>query len=105
VAELKKKIHALKPALYPARQRLTLPAKPGAKSGELLKDSATIASAGLSDGSVVVFKDLGTQVRPRQGNGRSRIAAAGRLQRSARVGRASVCAATITAVSAAAVAA
>lgn len=63
MAELKKKIHALKPKFYPSRQRLTLPPKAGAKSGEALRDSATIESLGLKDGAVVHFKDLGTQVR------------------------------------------
>jgi len=63
VAQLKKKIHALKPKLYPARQRLTLQPAAGAKSGEVLKDNATLESVGLKDGSVVLFKDLGTQVR------------------------------------------
>jgi hypothetical protein len=62
VAALKKKIHAAKPKLSPARQRLTLPPPPGAKSGEVLKDASTLAAAGLKDGSVVLFKDLGMQV-------------------------------------------
>lgn len=48
---------------YPARQRLTLPAKEGQKSGEVLKDSSRLSEYGLSNGSVVLFKDLGTQVR------------------------------------------
>jgi very-long-chain enoyl-CoA reductase len=62
VSDLKKKIHKAKSALYPARQRLTLPPPPGAKSGDVLKDGATLESVGLKDGSVVLFKDLGTQV-------------------------------------------
>lgn len=76
MGELKKKIHGLKPKLYPARQRLTLPPKAGAKSGEVLKDSATIDSLGLKDGSVIIFKDLGTQVRGQE-RARGRAAAAG----------------------------
>ncbi|GBF94137.1 hypothetical protein Rsub_07124 [Raphidocelis subcapitata] len=62
VGELKKKIHASKSKYYPARQRLTLPPKAGTKSGEVLKDSATLASQGLKDGSVIYFKDLGIQI-------------------------------------------
>lgn len=59
---LKKKYHALNKKAYPARQRLTLPAKEGQKSGEALKDSDTLAKYGLSNGSVVQYKDLGPQV-------------------------------------------
>lgn len=62
VAELKKKIHKSKSKYYPARQRLTLPPAPGAKSGDVLKDGATLEALGLKDGSVVLFKDLGTQI-------------------------------------------
>lgn len=62
VTELKKKIHKAKAKFYPARQRLTLPPAPGAKSGDVLKDGATLESLGLRDGSVVLFKDLGTQI-------------------------------------------
>jgi hypothetical protein len=62
VTELKKQIYKAKSTYYPARQRLTLPAPPGAKSGEVLKDGATLDGLGLKDGSIVLFKDLGTQV-------------------------------------------
>jgi hypothetical protein len=63
VTELKKKYHAVAKKYYPERQRLTLPAKPGQKSGDVLKDDSTLSSYGLTNGSVVQFKDLGTQVR------------------------------------------
>jgi hypothetical protein len=66
VAQLKKKYHALNKKYYPARQRLTLPAKEGQKSGEVLKDSSKLSDYGLANGSVVQFKDLGTQVRARR---------------------------------------
>lgn len=79
VAELKKKIHAAKKACYPARQRLTLPPPPGKKSGDVLSDSATLGSLGLTDGAVVLFKDLGPQARC--------AAAAGRLARGAGASR------------------
>lgn len=62
VAELKKRFHAVSNKYYPARQRYTLPLKEGQKSGEALKDSAKLSDYGLTDGSVLHFKDLGTQV-------------------------------------------
>lgn len=63
MTELKKKYHAQAKKYYPARQRLTLPAKEGQKSGDVLKDSDQLSKYGLSNGSVVQFKDLGPQVR------------------------------------------
>jgi very-long-chain enoyl-CoA reductase len=62
VTALKKAFHGKNKKFYPARQRLTLPPKDGAKSGEVLKDGARLSECGLSNGSVVHFKDLGTQV-------------------------------------------
>lgn len=62
VGELKKMYHAKAPKYYPARQRLTLPAKEGQKSGDVLQDRDQLSKYGLSNGSVVLFKDLGTQV-------------------------------------------
>lgn len=62
VTDLKKKFHAKQAKYYPARQRLTLPAAEGQKSGEVLKDGAKLSDYGLTNGSVVQFKDLGTQV-------------------------------------------
>lgn len=62
MTELKKRYHKLAPKYYPARQRLTLPPKEGQKSGEVLKDGSKLSECGLTNGSVVQFKDLGTQV-------------------------------------------
>jgi hypothetical protein len=73
VAQLKKKYHALNKKYYPARQRLTLPAKEGQKSGEVLKDSSKLSEYGLVSGSVVQFKDLGTQVRAHRKSHQSRM--------------------------------
>jgi len=46
----------------PVRQRLTLPAAPGERSGKALAQDKTLAFYGLQDGSVVQHKDLGPQV-------------------------------------------
>lgn len=62
VTALKKQFCAAK-KVQPARQRLTLPPKEGQKSGDALKDSDKLSACGLSNGSVVQFKDLGPQVR------------------------------------------
>lgn len=62
VTELKKRYHAVAPKYYPARQRLTLPPKEGQKSGDALKDDAKLSDYGLTDGSIVHFKDLGIQI-------------------------------------------
>lgn len=47
---------------YPARQRFTLPPKEGEARGIPLEDGKTLGSYGLSDGSTIIFKDLGPQV-------------------------------------------
>lgn len=53
----------LKPKLYPARQRWSLPASAENPKGVVLtKDGASLAGAGLRDGGVVIFKDLGPQI-------------------------------------------
>ena len=62
VREMKKKFHATKQAMYPARQRFTLLPKAGDERGQVLEDGNTLASYGLKDGSTVLFKDLGPQV-------------------------------------------
>lgn len=62
VTALKKTYHAKNKKYYPARQRLTLPPKEGQKSGEALRDDYKLSSYGLRNGSVVQFKDLGTQI-------------------------------------------
>lgn len=62
VTDLKKAYHKVAKKYYPARQRLTLPAKEGQRSGDVLKDGAKLSELGLANGSVVQFKDLGTQI-------------------------------------------
>ncbi|GLC34092.1 hypothetical protein PLESTB_000836600 [Pleodorina starrii] len=62
VAELKKKFYGLKKKYYPARQRFTLPLKPGEKRGTVLDDSKRLSDYGLADGGKVEFKDLGPQI-------------------------------------------
>jgi very-long-chain enoyl-CoA reductase len=62
VADLKKKFHAKNKKYYPARQRFTLPPKEGQKSGEAVKDTATLESYNLASSPVLYFKDLGPQV-------------------------------------------
>jgi hypothetical protein len=46
----------------PSRQRLTLPPRPGSKSGQALGKYQALSDAGIMDGSVVHLKDLGVQV-------------------------------------------
>lgn len=48
---------------YPSRQRLTLPPQAGQKSGSPLVDGKALSEYSLSDGSTIVFKDLGTQAK------------------------------------------
>eukprot|EP00803_Ostreobium_quekettii_P000584 evm.model.scf_882.2 EVM.evm.TU.scf_882.2 scf_882:4794-7075(+) len=62
VDDLKKELHARKKKLHPSRQRLTLPAKPGQKTGEALMLGVRLKVYGLKDGSAVVLKDLGPQI-------------------------------------------
>lgn len=62
VRELKKRIHALKRALPPVRQRLTLPTEPGQKSATALEDTKILADYKITDGAVLHLKDLGPQV-------------------------------------------
>lgn len=63
VTALKKQFCAAK-RVQPARQRLTLPPKEGQKSGDALKDTDKLSVYGLTNGSVLQFKDLGPQVCP-----------------------------------------
>lgn len=62
VDDLKQAISKAKPKYYPSRQRLTLTPDPGQRSGTALLDGKLLSEYGLSDRSVVIFKDLGTQV-------------------------------------------
>lgn len=63
MAELKAAFQRAKPKYYPTRQRFTLPVKEGQRRGEVLRDGSMLAEYGLQDGSVLLFKDLGPQVR------------------------------------------
>ena len=63
VEDLQRAVHKKKSKLYPARQRFSLPLPPNQKlkptaltAGSLLEDY------GITDGSVIVLKDLGPQV-------------------------------------------
>ncbi|DBA68491.1 hypothetical protein WJX79_009354 [Trebouxia sp. C0005] len=62
VNDLKQAISQANPKYYPSRQRLTLPPQTGQKSGSPLVDGKLLSEYSLSEGSKVVFKDLGTQV-------------------------------------------
>jgi hypothetical protein len=63
VKDLKAEMARLKPKLYPARQRWSLPASVENPKGVVLtKDGASLAEVGVRDGGVVVFKDLGPQI-------------------------------------------
>lgn len=63
VADLKKAFHTLKRKYYPSRQRFSLPAKPGEKSGVVLESGRTLADYGLRSKAELEFKDLGPQVQ------------------------------------------
>ena len=61
VEDLKTAISRANAKYYPSRQRLTLPAEPGQRSGNPLLDGNALSDYNLTDGSTVIFKDLGTQ--------------------------------------------
>jgi hypothetical protein len=64
VRELKKKLCASgKKMPGVERQRLTTQPKAGEARGKVLEDGKQISEYELADGSVVLFKDLGPQVR------------------------------------------
>jgi very-long-chain enoyl-CoA reductase len=63
VEELKKALHSKKKALYPSRQRFTLPLAPGEKKPTVLESGKRLADFDIKSDSVIIFKDLGTQVR------------------------------------------
>jgi hypothetical protein len=62
LSDLKKRVYVAM-RLHPERQRFTLPPKPGQLKGEVLKDGVKLAAMGLGNGSEVILKDLGPQVR------------------------------------------
>ena len=63
VEDLQLALHQRKEQLYPSRQRLTLPLQNGEKKPTVLQAGKKLLDFDLADGSVVVFKDLGPQVR------------------------------------------
>mmetsp|Transcript_3273 Transcript_3273/g.8093 ORF Transcript_3273/g.8093 Transcript_3273/m.8093 type:complete len:311 (-) Transcript_3273:895-1827(-) len=62
VDDLKKEFAQLKSKYYAERQEWRLPLQDGQRRGEAIKGGKTLESYGLKDGSVVYFKDLGTQI-------------------------------------------
>ena len=67
VDDLCSSFHKAKRKYYPSRQRFTLPPADGAKRGIPLVSGKALKDYDLQDGSVLVFKDLGPQVRRRSG--------------------------------------
>lgn len=61
VEDLKAAISKANTKYYPSRQRLTLLPEPGQRSGNPLLDGKLLTEYNLTNGSTVVFKDLGTQ--------------------------------------------
>ncbi len=59
--DLKSRFAELKRKYYPSRQRFTLPAKDGQRTGVALESGKKLSDYGLVDGSVLTFKDLGPQ--------------------------------------------
>jgi hypothetical protein len=62
VDDLRKALAKAKPAMYIARQRFTLPLAEGEKKPTVLGSGKKLSDYGLTEGSKVVFKDLGPQV-------------------------------------------
>ena len=62
MGDLKERFYELKPKLYPTRQRWTLPAKEGQRSGQVLRDQDKLKDVGIEDGASLIFKDLGPQI-------------------------------------------
>ena len=60
--DLKARFAELKPRFYASRQRWTLPPKEGQRSGEALASGKRLSDYGLTDGSTLIFKDLGPQI-------------------------------------------
>ena len=62
MTDLQRAFHTAKPKCYPSRQRFFLPVKAGEKKATALAPGKKLSDYGLTDGSVLVFKDLGPQV-------------------------------------------
>jgi very-long-chain enoyl-CoA reductase len=63
VSDLQSKFHKAKPEFYPSRQRFSLPLKAGEKKATSLAAGKKLSDYDVKDGSVLIFKDLGPQVR------------------------------------------
>ena len=63
VEDLKRAFHKAKPQFYPSRQRFTFPLKTGEKKATALADGKKLSDFDVKDGTVLIFKDLGPQVR------------------------------------------
>ena len=63
VDDLKKAFHKAKPQFYPSRQRFTFPLKAGEKKATALAAGKKLSDYDVKDGTVLIFKDLGPQVR------------------------------------------
>jgi very-long-chain enoyl-CoA reductase len=63
VEDLQRAFHNAKPQLYPSRQRFTLPLKAGEKKATALAAGKKLSDFDVKDGSVLIFKDLGPQVK------------------------------------------
>lgn len=57
VADVKRQVHGLRPALYPDRQAIRLEAK-----GKTLKDGDQLQALGVRTGGKLFVKDLGPQI-------------------------------------------
>lgn len=62
VDELKRALHAKKKAIYPSRQRFTLPSAAGEKKPTVLEPGKRLADYNIKSDSVITFKDLGPQI-------------------------------------------
>lgn len=65
VKELNEKIHKKFPKYYPERQRLSYVGSDSGKNkkGSTLEQEKTLSHYGIQDGDVIIFKDLGPQVK------------------------------------------
>jgi len=58
----KRELKGVKAVLYPERQAFNLPKKAGEKRGEVLRNGKKLGDYGITDNSVLEFKDLGIQI-------------------------------------------
>ena len=63
MSDLQTRFHKAKPKFYPSRQRFSLPLKTGEKKATALAAGKKLSDYDVKDGSVLIFKDLGPQVR------------------------------------------